>query len=458
MGKHVWTESDFLAQPRPERVEGAFDSPRPAGSDGRPPGARRFVFYGLLGAFALILALAAAWLTLGRIGWFGPLPDPVSILVVGIDQRQEDIGRTDTILVVKYDPPKQRVEVVWVPRDTRVRIPGYNYHQKVNVAYSLGGVDLTRRTVEQLLGVKIDYHLLVDFRGFVEAVDALGGVPVKIARAMDYDDQAQDLHIHLKPGEHLLSGVEALGFVRYRSDGLGDISLVDPVNNVYEGRLARQQQFVHAAVKTLLKPQNLWRLPGLLRIASRSVETDMPLGEMIVYARAARGLTRGSLSTAILPGEGRTVGGASYWVPASDAVEHLVAREEELGAGAGALQLPDLKEGLAKVAAVVAKTSRPLPPARISVLNGTGEPGIAARVADVLKSEGFTVASVGNAQRYGQEVTRVIDIAGREDAVARLKEHAPGLARVSGGEAGEQFPPDVDLVLVVGADFRLKRP
>lgn len=459
MGKHVWRESDFLAQPRPERVEGFSSPPRPAAGPERPPGARRFVFYGLLGAFGLVLALAAAWLTFERIGGFGRGLRPVTLLLVGIDQRQEDLGRTDTIIVVKYAPKDRHVEAVWVPRDTRVKIPGYSYHQKVNVAYALGGIDLTRRTIEDLLGVKVDYHLLVNFNGFVQAVDALGGVTVNVARPMDYDDQAQDLHIHLKPGEQRLSGKEALGFVRYRSDGLGDVSLVDPVGKVYEGRISRQQQFVQAVARELLKPHNLWRLPRLFRIASQTVETDMPLGEMIAYARAARGLTRGSLTTAILPGEGQMVGGASYWVPASAAADHLVARQENLGApseGSGnPLHLSGLKEGIAKVAAVVTQASRPQPPAKVAVLNGTGEAGLAGRAAAELKERGLIVASVGNARRFAHEVTQVIDLTGRSDAVAKVKQFAPRLEVLGEEEAGQPVPPGVDLVVVVGRDFRL---
>ncbi|HHW14080.1 MAG TPA: LCP family protein, partial [Firmicutes bacterium] len=176
----------------------------------------------------MALAIAAVWFTLLRLGGPAESLKPVTILVVGVDSRREDIGRTDTILLATYNPPAQRFQAVWIPRDTRVLVPGYNYFQKVNAAYSLGGVDLTRRTIEDLLGVKIDYHLLVDFKGFVEVVDSMGGVTVDVPKRMDYDDNAQDLHIHLAPGKQRLSGTEALGFVRYRSDGLGDVSLVDP--------------------------------------------------------------------------------------------------------------------------------------------------------------------------------------------------------------------------------------
>lgn len=408
------------------------------------------------------MALAAAWLTLEQFGGFGRPLKPLTVLVVGVDERREDVGRTDTIILVTYNPTKKSAQVVWVPRDTRVVVPGYDYHQKVNAAYALGGVDLTRRTIEAQFGIMVDRYLLVDFAGFVQAVDALGGVTVEIPRPLDYDDRAQDLHIHLPAGTRRLSGEEALGFVRYRSDGLGDVSLVDPVNKVYEGRISRQQEFVQAVERELLKPQNVWRLPGIVRIVSRTVQTDLPLGELIAYARSARGLSRGSVVTSLLPGEGVTLGGVSYWVPAPGAAEHLAAEHRSFerapkSAAKPSLnlpELPDLKQGLAKVVSAMAPVApRPLPPARVSVLNGTGEPGLAGRAAASLKGQGLVVTAVGNAERYSQAATRVVNVAGREDAVATIRKLAPKLKVVEAGE-GITVPADADLVVVVGSDFR----
>lgn len=447
MGKHTWRESDFLAQPAEAQAEG--------------PGQRRFLFYGLLAAFGLLLALAAAWLTLGRLVGLGGALKPVTLLLVGVDERREDIGRTDTIILVTYNPPARKVNVVWIPRDTRVIVPGYNYHQKVNTAFSLGGVNLTRRTIEDLLQVKVDYHFLLDFRGFVEAVDALGGVTVKIDRPMDYDDRAQDLHIHLKPGEHRLSGQEALGFVRYRSDGLGDISLIDPVNKVYDGRIARQQQFLHAAARELLRARNVWRIPGLIRIAARSIETDMPLGRLLAYARTVGGLTRDGIVTGVLPGEGRTVAGAAYWVPENGATqevaeEHRTVETLPPDRKLPSVPLPNLRDGLTRVVTAVAPSIRPLPPARVRVLNGTGEPGLAKRAAARLEKEGLVVASVDNADRFTTGPTQVTDLSGRADAVAKVRKVAPKLTVVGPARSGgDPERTDLDLVIVVGTDFRL---
>lgn len=446
MGRHVWQGNDLFGTTTRER----------------PSQGRGFLFYLFVGLLGLVLAAAALWFTVDRLGGSAQPLKPVTFLVVGVDTRRQDVGRTDTILLVTYNPPAQRLRAVWIPRDTRVLVPGYNYFQKVNAAYALGGVELTRRTVEELLGITIDHYLLVDFKGFVEAVDALGGVTVDVPKRMDYDDNAQDLHIHLAPGRQRLSGSEALGFVRYRSDGLGDISLVDPVNKVYEGRLARQQEFVQEIAAELLKPGNLWRLPRLIRVAFGSVETDMPLSRILAYAKAARELKVEGLSVSLLPGEGQTVGGVSYWVAADGAAAHVAQDQRAVETlpppeKHSLVTLPDLKKGFAKVVAAVAPAPRPLPPARVSVLNGTGEPGLASRVAERLKQEGLVVAEVGNADRYGTGTTRVIDLSGRRDAVEKLKIVAPRLEIVPPGQGPAQVArtPGVDLVIVLGTDVRL---
>jgi LCP family protein required for cell wall assembly len=413
-----------------------------------------------LALFGLALALGAVWVTLGRLGGSAPPLKPLNILVVGVDERTRDVGRTDTILLFTYNPSARRLHAVSLPRDTRVLVPGYAYHQKLNSAYALGGVELTRQTVEQLLGLTIDYYVLVDFGGFAKAVDALGGVTLEVPRQMDYDDRAQDLHIHLSPGQQRLTGKEALGFVRYRSDGLGDVSLVDPANKVYDGRVARQQIFVRALVAEALQPKNIWRIPSLIRIGAQAIETDMPASQMLAYARSAAELTQADVSTSILAGEGKMVGGASYWVPDPGAAQELAEVSESVEAAPPVepvkehgLPLPDLKEGLEKVVSAVAPAKRPLPPARVRVLNGTGQAGLASQAAERLASAGFELAGVGNAPHYGYASTMVINRTGRDDAVAKLRNLAPRLEE-GDAEAGVDTT-DADLVVIVGADFRL---
>src|SRR5690606_29379418 len=112
-----------------------------------------------------------------------------------------------------------------IPRDTRARIPGRAGFDRINVAHAIGGPTLAVQAVESLLGIAIDHYVRVDFAGFEALIDALGGVVIDVEKRMYYEDHAQGLVIDLQPGLQLLDGAKALQYVRYRSDGYGDVTL-----------------------------------------------------------------------------------------------------------------------------------------------------------------------------------------------------------------------------------------
>jgi LCP family protein required for cell wall assembly len=138
-------------------------------------------------------------------------------VLMGADERQNDRqnekGRSDTLIVMWVNPQTKRAAMMSIPRDLRVSIPGRGL-DKVNAAYAYGGPRLTIKTVEQLLQTTTDGYVKVDFEGFVRAVDALGGVDLMVpdveggGRGMNYDDNWGNLHIHLRPGKHHLDGYQ----------------------------------------------------------------------------------------------------------------------------------------------------------------------------------------------------------------------------------------------------------
>ena len=205
---------------------------------------RRSLFALIVGIVALVLMIGTAIITY-RMGTRGVQqgaadPERTNILVLGADKGEYDPGRTDTIILVSVDPKAKEVGVLSVPRDTRVMIPGRGYN-RINTAYAFGGPQLAKKTVENWLGIDIDYYVVVDFAGFEHIVDTLGGVEIDVEKRMRYQDRAQGLHIDLHPGRQVLDGRQALNYIRYRADGLGDVSLVDPVQELYVGRGQRQQ-------------------------------------------------------------------------------------------------------------------------------------------------------------------------------------------------------------------------
>lgn len=229
-----------------------------------------------------------------------------TVLVLGVDERLDDVGRSDTIMVASMDPERGEVSLLSIQRDTWTEIPGYGW-DKINHAYAFGKHQLALATVQQFLDIPIDHWTIINFAGFKQVVDALGGIEVEITEPMDYDDPYDDgggLHIHFTPGRYLLSGDRALEYARYRSGPDGDL-----------GRMRRQQEVVKLVLQKAMNPANALRVPQLVASLSNAIRTDLSLAEMIQLAAAGRDLmARGPLQTAVIKGEGANVGEVFYGV------------------------------------------------------------------------------------------------------------------------------------------------
>ncbi len=248
----------------------------------------------------------------------------IAFLVFGVDQNTHEPGRTDTILVVGVDVPGRRVGVLFIPRDTRVRV-GAGRFGKINWVYPSAGSAGLVRVVSQLVGVPLDGYVRLDFQAFSRLIDAIGGVEVVIERPMRYVDRAQQLYIDLPPGRHRLYGQDALDYVRFRADGLGDVSF-DRAEGVYRGRLERQQRFIGNVLAELRRPQVVRNLPRLARELYALVETDLPADLAVAAALWLRSRPPVELVTGVLPGTPGTVGPVSYWLPDTAAVPTAVRR------------------------------------------------------------------------------------------------------------------------------------
>ncbi|HML89394.1 MAG TPA: LCP family protein [Methylomusa anaerophila] len=233
-------------------------------------------------------------------------PQKVNILVLGVDERSNDAGRSDTMFVVTVDTSTKQVSLLSVPRDTRVRIPGYGW-DKINHAYAEGGVKLSQRAVEDLLGIPIDYYVTINFAGFYKIVDAIGGITMDVEKRMYYQDPYDKLVIDLKPGVQKMDGRTAIQYVRYR-DGDGDI-----------GRIERQQKFMKAMLKEAASPFILPRLPAIIREVSNAVKSDLTTSEMLGLAKLVNNAAKAGLETEMVPGKPAYIKDVSYWLP--DVVE-----------------------------------------------------------------------------------------------------------------------------------------
>jgi LCP family protein required for cell wall assembly len=214
--------------------------------------------------------------------------DKVNILLLGSDHREgdPDIPRTDTIIVLTIDTASRTAGLLSLPRDLWVVIPGHG-EDRINAAFELGearqrggGPDLTRRTVEQLLGVPIHHYVLVGFAGFSRLVDEIGGVTIDVERPIK-DDEYPDANystrrIYFQPGLQRMSGETALWYVRTRH---ADSDF---------GRARRQQQFLLALRHQALQLNLLPKAPALLSALSDTFKTDFKPHEILGLARVAR--------------------------------------------------------------------------------------------------------------------------------------------------------------------------
>ena len=235
-------------------------------------------------------------------------PKRQNILILGVDSNGQGTDmwegtRSDTILVVNIDPKTHSVKAISIPRDSKVYLPDNKGVQKINSAHALGGINLVKKTLRETFGIKIDKYVLIHDEAVEKIVDALGGIPIYVEKRMLYHDYAGKLHIDLEKGNTVLNGKQAVGYLRYRKDGLGDI-----------GRTHRQQWFMKSLFERLHSPQIITKIPEVVNVASTYIKTDMSFYELSQYASLARSIDRNKIEIATLPGAPNQRGYISYWI------------------------------------------------------------------------------------------------------------------------------------------------
>ncbi len=241
--------------------------------------------------------------------------DKTTVLIMGVDVRENDVGRSDTMMIATIDPQLDKASLLSVPRDTRVRISGYGF-DKINAAYAYGGEPLSEKTVENLLGIDIDHYVIINTKSFVKIIDAIGGVDIEVEKRMYYEDPWDDdggLYIDLQPGLQHMDGKTAVTYVRYR-DGEGDI-----------GRIHRQQKFMEACMNKIVSPDIITKIPSVVREIIDAIETDMTFRQILELAGALKAAQSNGLTTEMVPGYPLYIEGISYWMPDVEELRLAVA-------------------------------------------------------------------------------------------------------------------------------------
>lgn len=220
---------------------------------------------------------------------------PISILLMGVDQRPGDNGRSDTLIAMTLNPTKQTMQMISIPRDTRTEIIGRGTMNKINAAYAYGGPQMAMDTVANFTGVKMDYFIRINMEALSSLVDAVGGVTVQ--NDLDWTDGG----FHYAKGQLNLNGKEALGYVRMRhQDPNGDF-----------GRNNRQRQVIMAIIDKAASITTVTHFSQILTALGNNVTTNMTFNEMMDIQKNYRNC-RSNVSEYEVKGTGTKIGGIYY--------------------------------------------------------------------------------------------------------------------------------------------------
>jgi len=377
---------------------------------------------GVLG-FLILLSLAG--------GVFSPVAasllkgERVPILILGTDVAEFSY-HSDTLMLSVLDPLTGQFQFLSIPRDTRIRIPGFRF-RRVNEIYGYHIRDSKKpdaaaskvlSAVKGMLSsesrpISLPYYIQVDFGAFRKIIDILGGVWVEVKTPMHYDDYAGNYHFHKEPGRYLMFGDEALHFVRFRGT-TGD-----------RGRILRQQEFLRSVAMRTANPINLFRFPKMVTAIASSVRSNMSFWDMMYFALSSKRVRPGKIGFYILPGKPR----GPYWYMNKEATHNLAA----------ALFLGDKLKEQALV---------PIVPQAgfitVQVWNASGRKGIAYQVTTYLREHGFDVVDYGT-YSIEQIPTRVVDRTGKMSQAQAVAE-ALGVQH-SHSEPDEDALADVEVII-----------
>lgn len=387
----------------------------------------------------------------------GPTSQPwdgtsrVTMLLMGLDFRDWEAGetpRSDTMILLTVDPLSKTAGMMSVPRDMWVNIPGSGY-AKINTAYFIGasqklpggGPGLAMETVEDFIGVPIQYYAQIDFYAFERFIDEMGGLDMHIKEDITVDPLGPGNTVTLKPGVQTLSGGVALAYARMRYTEGGDFD-----------RSKRQQEVIMAIRDQVMNfnmlPTLIARSPALYQELADGIHTNLTLQQTIQLAYLAQQIDPANIKRGVITPDmvvfGKSPDGLDIMKPIPDKIRIL--RDEIFSTGG-----PLSPAAVASDPAELAKAEQ----ARIQIQNGTQTAGLAGRTSEYFRSLGLNVTGEANADRvYSQTV--LIDYSGKPYTLSQLKD----VMKVDPGNIFSRFDPNaqVDVVVILGEDWAQNNP
>ena len=351
----------------------------------------------------------------------------INILLMGVDigdvnqVENESIKRTDTLMLLNYNPNSKGVNLVSIPRDTLIKINGKNH--KMNSAYAIGSYSRLETEVEKLLDIDINYTVKIDYNAFREFIDAIGGVNVTILNDMYYDDDVQNLHINFKKGDNInLDGEGAEEFFRWRQNNDGTGLATGDL-----GRIENQQDFIKKVFDKLKKPSIIFRVPFIIDAFADNMETNIPSSRVIPYGFKYL-IHSGNVNMTTLMGDLKMIDGQSY-----------VVYNEEYN--------KDILNALGENANPISNINYNI---KIKVLNGTNVVGLAGKTREKLQGNGYSLIDAGNTV----DTKKSVILAKDKDGADNIKKIA-NIDNIKSMKDKEEYS-EYDVIVIIGDDFRDK--
>ena len=256
--------------------------------------------------------------------------EPIRILVMG-ESGIDDYKLADTIMIAQYNPKNQSASILSIPRDTYVgkkdrKTASTNYiaSYKINTVYRSGtNIPDALERISELTGLELNNYIIIDTDALIKLVDAIGGVTFNVPIDMDYDDEGQELAIHLKAGEQLIDGAKAEQLLRFRHNNDGSTY---PSSYGMEdiGRMRTQREFIVATLKQVLVPHNIFKLKQIVDIINEDIKTNMNLSDLKSYIPYAVEFNADNIKTDMVPGTPELCNGVSIYVANQTKTKQIV--------------------------------------------------------------------------------------------------------------------------------------
>ncbi len=350
----------------------------------------------------------------------------INLLVLGLDHIEgAQARRSDTMMLVSIDTANNEASLLSIPRDLYLKYPDGNF-RRINAAYAIDGPQLATEMASRFLGFPIDFYLVLDYEGFKEIVDLMGGVEITVEERLQYTDEAANLNIDIKPGTQTLNGEKALGYMRYRGNQ-SDLQ-----------RIERQQKFLRALLQGGVDLEGWSQIKNVIDTGRKYAKTNLSLMDMYDLGKTVKGLGTEDFEMITLSGEPARVDNKSVLLPRIVQTRQVVAQEVH---GLNITGTSDVKA---------------------YILNGEGSNYLARKAADKLTSLGFTVTGTDNADRFDYETSYLVSLNEEGESMAeRLAQELDFNLEIVREEnfqdtmasleaSGVNLPAETNLLLIMG--------